>query len=510
MARHADAGQVFADAGLVFEAAAAFFAANDHARCLQTVVRVQRKDPRYRAACVEAAKLAAHLGVMDFALDGFFEGFTSEPPRDARELEAYVALAGVYTKQEFPEQAQAILEKVLQVQPTHAQATQLMARLKASEPPPPPDFPTDDGMPDLPPLGSLQVVAARSGAPTPRAVTPRSIEPDAGATAALKKNPPPPAPRPSPEPAVMEADRSATMMVPEEQLKPPGSDPPADGGGFAPGTTLAGRYRLDKKIGQGGMATVYKATDLELVETIAIKIFTQALMDDAALTRFRQELKLTRQLAHPNVIRLYDIGAFQGFRYITMELLEGKDLQTVMKESLSFITALEYLQQACLGLQAAHEKGVIHRDVKPENFFVTAEGTLKIMDFGIAKRQSAPGVTVVGMIAGTPEYIAPEQIENFTDVTPATDQYSIGVIMYELFTGTRPFAHPQLMQLLMKHLSEPPQPPRARNPHIPASLEALILKCLAKKAADRFSSCRAVADALEAVKQELLRPQGRG
>src|SRR5207237_6670039 len=151
--------------------------------------------------------------------------------------------------------------------------------------------------------------------------------------------------------------------------------------------------------------------------------------------------KLSRQLIHPNIIRLYDIGLHQGHRYISMELLVGKSLKDRMRAPIEFRTALGYLLQACHGLQAAHDAGVVHRDVKPDNFFVTGDGVLKVMDFGIAKHHAAPGVTVAGSIAGTPQYMSPEQISNFSAVTAATDLYALGICAYELFSGAPPFTH---------------------------------------------------------------------
>jgi serine/threonine-protein kinase len=158
--------------------------------------------------------------------------------------------------------------------------------------------------------------------------------------------------------------------------------------------------------------------------------------------------------------------------------------------------AIEFLLQACAGLQAAHDRGIVHRDVKPENFFITEHGVLKVMDFGIAKRQTTKGLTVAGMIAGTPEYISPEQINDFGSVSVGTDLYALGIIAYELLTGTVPFSSEELMTLLMAHLTEPPPPLRSRNPEIPERIEAIVLKLLEKKPADRYASCNDLARTL--------------
>ncbi|TMA19066.1 MAG: serine/threonine protein kinase, partial [Deltaproteobacteria bacterium] len=245
---------------------------------------------------------------------------------------------------------------------------------------------------------------------------------------------------------------------------------------FEVGATVAGRYRLEAKIGQGGMATVFRAFDLELEENVALKVFNLEQASEVLVARFKQELKLSRQLIHPNIIRLYDIGAHNGHRYISMELLVGKSLKDCMWQPIEFRTALGYLLQACHGLQAAHDAGVIHRDVKPDNFFVTEDGILKVMDFGIAKQYATPGVTVAGAIAGTPLYMSPEQIGNFSTVTHLTDLYALGVCAYEMFTGQVPFFHEELVPILMMHVNNRPVPPREKNPHVPAELDAIIVR----------------------------------
>jgi serine/threonine-protein kinase len=248
------------------------------------------------------------------------------------------------------------------------------------------------------------------------------------------------------------------------------------------------------------MAVVFKARDLELDEDVALKVFTMQSTSEVLVARFKQELKLSRQLHHPNITRLYDIGLAEGRRYISMELLRGKSLKERMESPLEFTEALGLLIQACAGLQAAHDAGVIHRDVKPDNFFVTNEAVLKVMDFGIAKQYATPGVTVAGSIAGTPLYMSPEQIGNFSAVTQLTDIYALGVCAYEMFTGQVPFFHAELVPLLMMHVNTAPMPPRQKNPHVPAALEAVIIRSLAKDPAKRYQSCREMAQELSAIR----------
>jgi serine/threonine protein kinase len=178
----------------------------------------------------------------------------------------------------------------------------------------------------------------------------------------------------------------------------------------------------------------------------------------------------------------------------------GGSLKERMQKPIEFRTALGYLIQSCHGLQAAHDAGVVHRDVKPDNFFVTADGILKVMDFGIAKQYATPGVTVAGSIAGTPLYMSPEQIGNFSSVTHLTDIYALGICAYEMFTGQVPFFHAELVPLLMMQVNNAPVPPREKNPHVPAALDAVILRALAKDPAKRYQSCRELAQELGAIR----------
>jgi len=272
---------------------------------------------------------------------------------------------------------------------------------------------------------------------------------------------------------------------------------------LAPGTILGDRYRLEEQIGQGGMGVVFRAQDLELSEQIALKIFKPLQVDEQALARFRQELQLSRQLVHPNIARLFDIGIYRGCRFLSMELLRGSDLKRILNGPMRIDRGIDLLIQACAGLKAAHDRGIVHRDIKPENLFITSDGGLKILDFGIAKGQLAKGVTIAGMVAGTPEYISPEQIDNFTAVTPVSDLYSLGVVAYEMFTGRLPFQARELVPLLMMHINDAPPPPRSVLPSIPEPLEALILKLLAKKPEQRFPDGAALAGALENIRRQL-------
>ena len=278
--------------------------------------------------------------------------------------------------------------------------------------------------------------------------------------------------------------------------------PTGPNGAFQPGDMLSRRYRLEEVIGEGSTSLVYRARDLELDEEIALKVFTIGETSPEYLPRFKQELSIARSLAHPNVIRVYDISTFEGLKYISMELLRGEVLHHLMDQPLDVALTLDYLAQACRGLHAAHTQDVIHRDVKPENFFITDEGVLKVMDFGIAKRTSSR-MTLIGFAAGTPAYMSPEQIETFTSVTAASDIYGLGVVAFEMLTGELPFWDEDLETLLKMHLREPPRSPADLRPDIPDALNQLILTMLAKKSEERPSSCLKLAEEFEAIRAQL-------
>jgi len=281
-------------------------------------------------------------------------------------------------------------------------------------------------------------------------------------------------------------------------------------GAIIEGTVIANRYRIEGLVGSGGMAHVYRATDLELEEVVAIKVFQQVVQNRAGLDRFRREMKLSRKLVHPNIVRIYEFGTWRGARFITMELLRGDDLENHLVKQpegrMETAEALRLMIQACDGLGAAHEAGVIHRDVKPQNLFVIEKGTrLKIMDFGIAKvNNSAASISVTGVRVGTPRYMSPEQIQGDAEVTPASDLYALGGVMYELFTGSPVFQEEDLVPLLLSHMTEAPQPPRDRFPGVPADVEQIILRLLSKSPDDRYESC---ADLKKALLQAFVKSQ---
>ena len=304
-----------------------------------------------------------------------------------------------------------------------------------------------------------------------------SFDPGPG-FAAVAAGPPPATERTSPTPAATGPSRPVSS--PAELI--------------APGTMIDERYRVEAKLGEGASATVLEVSDLELGERVAMKLFHMSFSDNETYARrMKRELRLCRRLAHPNIIRLYDMGKYMAHRYLTMELLEGRTLKQLLVEDVSYRQLFEYLAQSCLGLHEAHRRGIIHRDVKPDNLFLTTDDVVKVMDFGIAKQGSAEAMTLTGTILGTPGYMAPEQIDGSADVTAAADQYALGAVAYRLLTRTKVFHHPDIVPLLMMHATNQPDPPSKRNPDLLPAVDALVLRLLAKAPDDRFPGLDEVA-----------------
>ncbi|MBL0030152.1 MAG: protein kinase [Rhodanobacteraceae bacterium] len=258
------------------------------------------------------------------------------------------------------------------------------------------------------------------------------------------------------------------------------------------GSVFAGRYEVLSELGAGGMGVVYKARDLELDDIVAIKMLRGAgLMDAEQLDRLKSEIKLARKITHPNVLRTFDFGDSDGRAYISMEYVRGMTLRYLIKQAgrIPFSAGLRIAKQLCAGLGAAHEVGVLHRDIKPENLILESSGNAKLMDFGIARpiRRSEPGHTQQGMFVGTPHYAAPEQLAG-DEVDHRADIYASGVLLCEMFCGKLPFTGSNTMEIYMAQMQQAPIKPSEYWPEIPAGLEALILRCIARRADDRFQS----------------------
>jgi serine/threonine-protein kinase len=275
------------------------------------------------------------------------------------------------------------------------------------------------------------------------------------------------------------------------------------------GSLFAGRYEIQGSLGKGGMGAVYRARDRQLDDTVAIKVLRADVLsvDPSLLDRFKQEIKLARKITHRNVLRTHDFGESEGVPFISMEYLEGVTLKDLVrgKGALPHGVGLRIAKQMCQGLEAAHQQGVVHRDIKPQNMLIIPEsGELKIMDFGIARVSemkggvAAAGLTTTGTVMGTPDYMPPEQAQG----RPAdfrSDIYSLGVVLFEIFTGALPFDADSVMAVVLKHIQQPPPRPRQVNPRLPPELEAIILRCLEKDPARRYQHVAELLKELRAV-----------
>jgi serine/threonine-protein kinase len=268
------------------------------------------------------------------------------------------------------------------------------------------------------------------------------------------------------------------------------------------GEVFGSRYEIQAVLGRGGMGVVYRAHDRDLDDAVAIKTLRgEALSaDPTLLDRFKQEIRLARRITHPNILRTHDLGETGGLRYLSMEFVKGLTLKQLVEagDILPMPVGLRIAKQICAGLAAAHEVGVIHRDIKPQNIIIEATGGLKIMDFGIARLKEDRGMTAEGTVVGTPDYMSPEQARGVT-LDFRSDIYSTGVVLYEVFTGTLPFEGDTPLAVVLKHIQENPPSPQARNPKIDPKISQIILKCMQKDPRDRFQSVNELYEALTRV-----------
>jgi serine/threonine-protein kinase len=254
-------------------------------------------------------------------------------------------------------------------------------------------------------------------------------------------------------------------------------------------TLFDGRYRIIRKLGSGGMANVYLAEDQELGRRVAIKILNDRhATDDQFVERFRREAKNAAGLSHPNIVSIYDRGEAEGTYYIAMEFLDGRSLKEliVSRGPAPVNVAIDYARQILDALRFAHRNGIVHRDIKPHNVIVDAEGRVKVTDFGIA-RAGTSQMTEVGSIIGTAQYLSPEQAKG-APVDQTSDLYSVGIVLYELLTGKVPFTGDSPVEIAMKHISAPPEAPSALRDDVPADLDKIVLRALAKTPEERYAS----------------------
>jgi eukaryotic-like serine/threonine-protein kinase len=259
---------------------------------------------------------------------------------------------------------------------------------------------------------------------------------------------------------------------------------------LAPGTSIGSRYEIVRLLGQGGMGAVYQAHDKELERQVAIKVIRADMASNPEiLRRFKQELILARQITHKNVIRIFDLGQADGIKFITMEYIEGENLQVVLRrrKKLDPAEAANILAQVCRALEAAHHEGVIHRDLKPQNIMLDKTGRAYVMDFGIARSMLSAGMTQTGALIGTPDYMSPEQAKGQA-LDARSDLFSIGIIFYEMLSGQVPFDADTTMAKLWKRTNEPARPLDELDKTIPKPLSDIVRKCLEIDPQKRFAS----------------------
>ena len=263
------------------------------------------------------------------------------------------------------------------------------------------------------------------------------------------------------------------------------------------GSTIDGRYRLVRRIGSGGMADVWLAEDGHLQRRVALKVLHRRFAQDREFVeRFRREAEAAAGLQHPNIVSVFDRGDVDGTYYIAMQLLEGQSLKVLIDAGLTSEQAVGLVRQVLEAAGFAHRHGVVHRDLKPQNAIVDPEGKVTVTDFGIA-RAGASEITQAGSVMGTPHYLSPEQAQGL-EVTPVSDLYSVGVLLYEALTGRVPFEADSAVAIAMKQVSQPPQRPSSLEPRVSPALDAVVMRALEKDPGRRFQSAEAFIAALDA------------
>ncbi|MQA98839.1 MAG: protein kinase [Actinobacteria bacterium] len=265
-----------------------------------------------------------------------------------------------------------------------------------------------------------------------------------------------------------------------------------------PGDVIQERYELEETLGDGGMAAVWRARDRRLGRDVAVKVLDDRLAHDPEyMVRFFSEAQSVARISHPHVVGILDFGQHDEHPYLVMECVEGGSAADLIGEPILPERAIEIVQEAASAAGAAHAHGIVHRDIKPGNILLTRDGRVRLADFGIATSRGAEPMTATGQAIGSPHYISPEQVSG-SSASPASDVYSLGVVLYELLTGRKPFDGTSITQIAISHVESQPEAPSAYVSDLDPGLERLVMRCLSKDPQDRFADGQEVADALAA------------
>jgi serine/threonine-protein kinase len=296
----------------------------------------------------------------------------------------------------------------------------------------------------------------------------------------------------------LEKVRTQTIQV----LNPTGASHKEAADGQQVFALLVDRYQVQDPLGQDGIFTTYRGWDTQMNRVVTIQVLRDEYnANPKVVTHFEREAKAASSLRHPNIVQVYDFVKIGGISFMVMECVEGTDLRRLLRAQgmLDVGGAISIAHDVALGLGAAHRKGIVHRDVKPQNVLVRGDQSVKLTNFGIAsfsKELNAGQLTTSGMALGTVQYYAPEQVQGEI-VGPAADVYALGIVMYEMLTGYPPFSGNSPVAVVMKHIQDVPTPPSQLNPTLPPSLEEIILRCLEKAPEMRFRDGSTLARALE-------------
>ncbi len=448
LGRPQQSAEIFEKARHYAEAAACWLEAKKPKECIAALMQVSPSHALYRSCARMAVEAAGMLGKLTPDVERLLKPWLESRLGDTIDSDSVFALGDLYAKLGQRDRAKAVYRRLLGL--FHDDRVQ--RRIDRLDLLPPPRKSQRPSKVSLHGGGRPSAAPLYSGRP----------------------------PRPEPDSVSIELDLGRPLVL-------------------APGSFIDDRFRIEVPLGEGASAAVFLVTDLELEDTCAMKVF-RGPFDSDRKARFKREIHLARKLTHENIVRIYELVAADGLYGFTMEIVDGMPFDRYVEEnetSLSDRRAL--MTQVAAGIGYAHSRGIVHRDIKPDNVFVTHDGRVKIMDFGIAKTREQVTITMTGSMGGTPYYVAPEQITDFKTVDHRADIYALGVMAYQIFAGVLPFRGDTLLEVLRQHTEEAPSSMRRFDRKIPAALDAVVMGMLEKDPADRYQSCEELIAALRAV-----------